>query len=176
MSMGGSTSSLRVGIDGKFFRRGEKKFFLKGICYGPFAPGAEKDSFAPPEQTARDFAQIRELGANLVRVYHVPPRWLLDLAVEHELKLLIDIPWNKGRCFLDSEKTREDARDAIRQAVRACAAHPAVLAYSVVNEIPAEIVRWSGAQPTAEFIDELVSVAKSVDSGCLCTFRNYPPT
>jgi len=171
-----STSSLRVRIDGKFFRLGEEKFFLKGICYGPFAPGTGQESFASPEQTARDFAQIRELGANLLRVYHVPPRWFLDLAAEHELKLLLDIPWDKNRCFLDSEKTRENARDAVRQAVRASAAHPAVLAYSVVNEIPAEIVRWSGARATADFIDELVAVAKSVDAGCLCTFGNYPPT
>src|SRR4051812_33409244 len=87
-------SHLRVRIDGRFFRLGEKKFYLKGVCYGPFAPGAKEETFASPEQTAGDFKQIRELGANGLRVYHVPPRWLLDLAAEHELKLLIDIPWD----------------------------------------------------------------------------------
>ena len=53
---------------------------------------------------ARDFAQIRELGANLLRVYHVPAKWFLDLAAEHKLKVLVDIPWNKHLCFLDSAR------------------------------------------------------------------------
>ena len=169
-------SPLRVRVDGRFFRLGDRKFYLKGVSYGPFAPGPGQETFASPEQTARDFTQIRELGANVLRVYQPPPRWLLDLAAEQELKLLIDIPWSKNRCFLDSEKLRQEARDAVSQLVQANASNPAVFAYSVVNEIPAEIVRWSGARPVAEFIDELVAVARSVDPGCLCTFGSYPPT
>ena len=40
--------------------------------------------------------KIQQLGANLrTRIYHVPAKWFLDLAAEHGLKLLIDIPWNK---------------------------------------------------------------------------------
>src|SRR5690349_23124542 len=101
------SSPPRVTVDGKFFRLGEAKFHLKGVSYGPFAPDAATGTFAPREQTARDFAQIRELGANLVRVYHVPPAWLLDLAQEHGLKLLVDIPWNSHLCFLDSEQLKQ---------------------------------------------------------------------
>ncbi len=58
-----------MSVDGKFFRLGEKKFYAKGVGYGPFAPSAsgDKSGFPAPEQAARDFAQIRELGANLVR-------------------------------------------------------------------------------------------------------------
>ena len=29
----------RVTVDGKFFRRGAEKLYLKGVSYGPFAPG-----------------------------------------------------------------------------------------------------------------------------------------
>jgi GT2 family glycosyltransferase len=163
-------------VDGKFFRRGARKLFLKGVAYGPFAPDAAGAPFASPEQTARDFALARELGANLLRVYHVPPRWFLDLAAAHELLLLIDIPWNKHLCFLDSAAEREAARAAVRQGVAACARHPAVFAYSVVNEIPPDIVRWSGAERVAKFIDDLVQEAKRVDPHCLCTFGNFPPT
>ena len=64
----------------------------------------------------------------------------------------------------------------MREAAVACAMHPAVFALSVLNEIPADIVRWSGAGAIADFIDESVTVAKSVDPDCLCTFGNYPPT
>ena len=146
------------------------------MAYGPFAPNAAGQPFASPEQTAGDFAQIRELGANLIRVYHVPAKWFLDLAAEHKLKVLIDIPWNKHLCFLDSPAQRAAAGEAVRRAVFACARHPAVFAFSVANEIPPDIVRWSGAQAVADFIDDLVHEAKRADPECLCTFTNYPPT
>jgi GT2 family glycosyltransferase len=170
------SSAPRVSVDGKFFRLGEKKFYAKGVAYGPFAPNAAGQPFASPEQTGRDFAQIRELGANLVRVYHVPAKWFLDLAGEHKLKVLIDIPWNKHLCFLDSASQRAEAREAVRRAVFACARHPAVFAFSVANEIPPDILRWSGARAVASFIDDLVQEAKGADPECLCTFTNYPST
>ena len=98
-----ASSRPRVCVDGKFFRVGEKKFYVKGVAYGPFAPDGQGSRFASPEQTAADFAQIRTLNANIVRVYHVPPRWLLDLALEHKLKLLIDITSKLAQTFdLDS--------------------------------------------------------------------------
>jgi O-antigen biosynthesis protein len=64
----------------------------------------------------------------------------------------------------------------VRRAVFACAGHPAVFAFSMTNEIPPDIVRWSGAKAVADFIDDLVQEAKRVDPECLCTFTNYPPT
>src|SRR5438876_99961 len=169
-------SSPRVSVDGKFFRLGGKKYYVKGVGYGPFAPNAAGQPFGSPEQTDRDFAQIHELGSNLVRVYDVPPKWLLELAAEHDLKLLIDICWNKHLCFLDSPQHRRAACDAVRRAVYSCARHPAVFAFSVSNEIPPDIVRWSGARQVTEFIEDLVYEAKRVDADCLCTFANYPPT
>ena len=139
-------------------------------------PARAGEPFAGPEQTARDFELIRQLGANLLRVYHAPPRWFLDLAAASRLRLLMDIPWNKHLCFLDSPAARDQARQAVRGAVADCAAHPAVFAYCVVNELPPDIVRWSGARAVEEFLDELVDTAKNADPDCLCTFANYPPT
>ena len=166
----------RPRADGKFFRLGPNKFYVKGLTYGPFAINNAGEMFPEPEQAKRDFQLIRQLGANLLRVYYLPPRWFLDLAQEHQLKILVDIPWPKHLCFLDSPALRSEAADAVRAAVEACKAHPAIFAYSVVNEIPAEIVRWSGAKQVERFIDELVAVAKSVDPECLCTFANFPST
>jgi GT2 family glycosyltransferase len=163
-------------VDGKFFRRGAEKFHLKGVAYGPLAPNAAGEPFASPDQTARDFALARELGANLLRLYDVPPRWFLDLAAAHDLLLLIDIPWNTHLCFLDSRSQRDRVREAVRRAVELMAQHPAVFAYSVANEIPPDIARWSGAAKVADFLDELVLEAKRADPDCLCTFTNYPPT
>jgi len=42
-------------VDGKFFRRGAEKLYLKGVSYGPFAPGKDGQPFASQEQTAADF-------------------------------------------------------------------------------------------------------------------------
>ena len=112
-----ASSPPRVSVDGKFFRNGEKKFYVKGVTYGPFAPNAAGQPFASTEQTTQDLIQIRELGANVLRVYHMPAKWFLDLAADAGLKLLIDIPWNKHLCFLDSEQHRKGAIDAVRGAV-----------------------------------------------------------
>jgi len=166
----------RVTVDGKFFRLGAEKFPIKGVTYGPFAPNHAGESFPEPDQARRDFLQLRELGANVLRVYHVPPRWLLDLAVDHGLKLLVDVPWNKHLCFLDSPEASAAASDAVQKAATALARHPAVFALSLVNEIPPDIVRWSGAKAVAEFIDELADLAKAADPDLLCTFANFPPT
>ena len=174
--MSTTPSSARVRVDGKFFRLGPQKFHPKGVTYGPFAPDAAGDRYASREQTLKDFGLIRELGANTLRVYHVPPSWFLDLAGEHGLKLLIDIPWRKDRVFLDSPSVCAEAKTAVREAAALCARHPAVFAFSVVNEIASDIVRWSGADRVAQFIEELVAEAKAVDPECLCTFGNFPPT
>lgn len=170
------SKTARVQVDGKFFRLDGQRFYAKGITYGPFAPNANGEMFASPEQTARDFKLIRELGANLIRVYYAPPRWLLDIATEHDLKVFVDIPWPKHLCFMDSEASQYEAKRIVRQSVEANRGHPAVFAYSVVNEISADIVRWSGVRRVENFIDELVAVAKSADPDCLCTFTSFPPT
>src|SRR5207237_881692 len=94
-----ASSRPRVSVDGKFFRLGEKKFYVKGVAYGPFAPNAAGQPFASPEQTDADF-----------------------------------------------------------------------------DPIPPDVVRWSGTKAVADFIDDLILEAKRVDSECLCTFTNYPPT
>ena len=172
MAVAGSGS--RVGVDGKFFRLGITKFFVKGISYGPFAPNPAGQPFASPEQTAADLALIQELGANLIRIYAVPGKWFLDLALQHGLRVLVDVPWNKDACFLDSADTRASARDAVRRAIYLCARHPALFALSVANEIPSDIVRWSGARAVGNFIDELVLEVKGVDADCLCTFTSFP--
>src|SRR3974377_1619499 len=121
----------RVSVAGKFFTLGEKKFYAKGVAYGPFAPAGNdnRPGFASPEQTARDFALIRELRANLIRVYGVPDKWFLDLAAEYQLKVLVDIAWNQHMCFLDAPGGRDAARQQVRSAVALCNRHPAVFAF-----------------------------------------------
>ena len=68
----------RVVTEGKFFRVGSQKFHPRGVTYGPFKPDETGCTFPKAEQVERDFALMKQLNANCLRVYHVPPRWFLD--------------------------------------------------------------------------------------------------
>ena len=174
MSMS-AASHGRVTVDGRFFRLGRERFLVRGVTYGPFPPHRAGELFPTPEQSARDLAVIRELGANVVRIYQIPPPWFLELVVEHGLRLLVDVPWNK-QVGLDRAEIPEQACRAVHETARACATHPAVFAISVVNELPPDVVRWCGAGMVEDFIDLLVAEVKEVAPDCLCTFGNFPST
>lgn len=171
-----SAPTNRVRRDGKFFRLGPEKFFVKGVTYGPFADNNEGLPFPNPDQARRDFELMRELGANCLRIYHLPPDWFLDLAQEIGLKIFLDIAWPKNLTFAEDPDAARQARQAVRDAAGRCGNHPAVFALSVVNEIPADIVRYCGREKIEQFIDELVDVAKSECPDCLVTFANFPTT
>ncbi len=171
-----ATAADRVRADGKFFRIGSRKFHPKGVTYGPFRPDEKGCAFPPPERVAQDFALIRQLNANCLRVYHVPPIWLLDLAQQHGLKVLVDFPWPKHLCFLDDTSLREKIRRDTRAAAEALAGHPAVFALSLGNEIPPDIVRWHGAPRIEAFLGELAAIVKQVDPLRLVTYVNFPTT
>lgn len=166
----------RVRRDGKFFRLGSEKFYVKGVTYGPFAPNSQGEPLPDRAQVRRDFGQMLDLGANCARLYHLPPKWLMDLAHEMGLKLFIDVSWPKNLEFVHDRQIADQARQAVRDAARSCGNHPAVLAISVVNEIPPDLVRFSSREAIEQFIDQLVCIGKAEAPGCLFTFANFPTT
>src|SRR5437660_3308693 len=115
-------------------------------------------------------------GINSVRTYHIPPEWLLGLADEQGINLLVDIPWPKHVCFLDSGEARREARRLVGEAAKRCQGHPSLLAYSIGNEVPPAVVRWHGARRVERFLAELADVARQADPEGLVTYANYPPT
>ena len=76
MAVAGS-SRPRVVVDGRFFRLGDKKFYVKGVAYGPLPPNAQGQPFASPEQTALDLDQIRDLGELRVVTRNSPTAYYL---------------------------------------------------------------------------------------------------
>jgi len=173
---GRSLSSERLEARGKFFFAGSEKVLLKGITYGPFAPAGSGDQFPDPRIVETDLGLMSELGANALKTFTVPPRWLLDLAAERGLRVIVGVPWAEHVCFLDSKKLTRDIRDTIARAAEACEAHPAVAALLVGNEIPSDIVRWYGPKRVAAFLGELVEVVKSRDPERLVGYANFPST
>ena len=166
----------RVRTGGKFFRLGERKWYLKGLTYGPFAPNAAGEFFPDDDQVRQDFALMRMLGANTIRVYFPPPERLLDLAAEHGLRVLVDVPWEKHRCFFEDWSATQAARQEVRAVARRLGSHPAVLGVSVVNEVPNDVVRFYGHPRLERFVDELLDTVHQEAPGCLATFANYPTT
>lgn len=148
---------------------------MRGVTYGTFRPRAGS-SFPPRGRVASDFDAMAACELNAVRTYDVPPRWLLDLAAERGLHVMVGVPWEQHVAFLDSRRRATAIADRVAEGVRSCAAHPAVLCYAIGNEIPASIVRWHGRQPVERFLERLYRVAKAEDPTALVTYVNYPST
>ncbi len=165
-----------IRVRAKFFFAGERKFFVKGVTYGPFAPDAEGHFVGDATKAQRDFALMREMGINLLRIYHVPPRWFLDTAREFGLRVLISIPWAEHIEFLNQPKMRRQIVETIRSAVAKHKGHEAIFGYLVGNEIPTTMVRWLGARQVIEFVEHLINVARETDPRPLYSYASYPPT
>ena len=165
----------RIKAAAKFFYQGTQKFWLRGVTYGTFEPRNGSD-YPAPERVAQDFALMREAGINTVRIYTVPPRYLLDEAARQGLRVIVGLAWMQHVCFLDDAKLTQQIREQIRQDVRACADHPAVLAFAIGNEIPAQIVRWHGKEKIEKFLKQLYHDVKREAPQVMVTYVNYPPT
>jgi glycosyltransferase involved in cell wall biosynthesis len=165
-----------IRVSGKFFFSGDEKFFIKGVTYGPFAPASHGTQFPEPEMAARDFALMAETGVNTVRVFTVPPLWLLDLADDHGLKMLVGIPWSQHVTFLDSPTIERDVERTIVETVKSMNRHPAIFAYLVGNEIPPDMVRWHGPNRVRAFLKRLVGLIKEFDPARLVSYANFPST
>jgi GT2 family glycosyltransferase len=166
----------RVSVCGKFLFRGASKFWVKGVTYGTFAPGESGHQFPSEPIVKQDFAAITQAGFNTVRVYTPPPRWLLDLAQQFDLLVMVGLPWEQHVCFLDDAELERRIIENCRQAVLQLENHPALLAYSIGNEIPGPIVRWHGKSAIEKFLYQLYQVVKTHDPESLVTYVNFPTT
>ena len=170
------STTTRVRPVAKFLFEGDRKFFVKGTAYGPFKPDAEGHHFGSRAQVDVDLRLMREIGLNLLRVYHPPPRWFLDLCAEVGIRVLITLPWAKHIEFLRQRSARKAITNAVRQAVSANVGHPAVFGYLLGNEISSTMVRWLGVGRVTEFVEQLVRVARGIDPEVLFSYATYPPT
>ena len=167
---------MRLSAQGKFLFLGAEKLYVRGVTYGTFRPDDEGNEFPGAERVEADFAQMVANGINAVRTYTVPPRWLLDLAQEYRLRLMVGLAAERYVGYLTDRKGAPDITDIIRRGVSACAGHPAVLCYAVGNEIPASVVRWLGAVRISRFLERLCRAVESEHRGSLVTYVNYPST
>jgi GT2 family glycosyltransferase len=169
-------SRSRPTAHGKSLFLGDEKLYVRGVTYGTFRPNDETQDFPSREAVAEDFAAMAANGINAVRVYTVPPRWLLDLALEHGLFVMVGLPWEQHVTFLDEPARCRSIKQRVAAGVRACAGHPAILCYAIGNEIPSSIVRWHGRHRIERFLEQLYLTAKDEDPDALVAYVNYPST
>jgi cellulose synthase/poly-beta-1,6-N-acetylglucosamine synthase-like glycosyltransferase len=167
-------SGLCPRVDGKFLWVGGEKLYVRGVTYGTFRPDGDGVPYPRPEVVEEDFAQMAANGANCVRTYTLPPRWLLDLAEQAGLYVMAGL-WGE-QYILHEKKLARSTEEHIREGIRACQGHPAVLCYALANEIPASAVRWYGVRRVERFLRRLYETAKEADPKGLVTYVNYPMT
>ena len=171
-----AADGVRPRVDGKFLFLGEQKLLVRGVTYGPFPSRTPGDDGYDPATADHDFGQMATHGINAVRLYTVPEPWLLDTALAHGLHVLVGLPWEQHTAFLDRPGVARSIERRVRAGVRACASHPAVLAFAIGNEIPARIVRWHGSHRIERFLRRLCGAVREEDPGALVTYVNYPST
>ena len=171
-----TNNQCRVSVHGKFFARGSQRLRFNGVTYGPFKPNSNGEAFPSPELVCSDFEQMQQVGINSIRTYYVPPEWFLDVADEKKMTILVDVPWAKHICFIDNKQVQKEALSHVQKAAELSKKHPSILAFSIGNEIPPDIIRWYGAKRIERFLKELMDAVKQSDPDALVTYSNYPPT
>ena len=171
-----SGSAGRPRVDGKFLAVDGRRFLIKGVAYGTFAPDSEGAQFPSAKRVEQDFAAMAAAGINTVRTYTPPSPALLDAALRHDLRIMVGLAWPQHIPFLDDRKvTRRITQDTVAT-VRRIASHPAALLFALGNEIPPGIVRWHGHRRIERFLRELYDDVKAAAPDSLLTYVNFPPT
>src|SRR6266496_4087156 len=171
-----TAANQRIRPAAKFFLEGDKKFFVKGVTYGPFKPDAEGNYLGRPEEVDADLALMRQAGLNVVRIYHAPPPWFLDRCTNAGMRVLVTLPWEKHIEFLRERSIRKQIAEAVRTTVSKYPGHPAILGYLVGNEISSTMARWLGARRVIEFVEELIRIGRAIDPDALFSYATFPPT
>ena len=161
---------------GKFLFVGNRKFYVRGVAYGPFGPDDTDETYGSPATVAEDFARLVATGFNTVRTYSAPPKWFLDAASVHGLRVMVGLAWEQHIAFLDDRRRARAIEENVRRVVRSCAGHPAILCYTIGNEISAPIVRWYHHRRLEQFLERLYHAVKREDPAALVTYVNYPST
>jgi GT2 family glycosyltransferase len=169
--------SRRPAVHGKFLVAANRKLYVRGVTYGAFRPDANGNEYHDQDTIDRDFAQMVASGFNAVRIPHtMPPRALLDAAERHGLWVMVGLSAEQYLGFVIDKRRDLDPERVVRDRVRQCAGHPALLAYSLGNEIPTQIARWYGHRRVERYLKRLYCAVKDEDPAGLVTYVNYPST
>lgn len=155
--------------DGKFFRLGSERFWLRCVTYGPFPPDGD---LSPREE----FAKIRAANFNSIRVFSLPDPECLDAAHEAGLLVFAGLDWQHYEDFLSRPGLLSSAIIRLSEWLQTRADHPALAGVYIGNEIPSDLVRWMGPDTVRRSLEELIRIGRSIAPHLLFAYANYPST
>ena len=136
-----TTAANPIRAVAKFFFEGDRKFFVKGVTYGPFKPDAEGHYLGRPEQVDVDLAQMRKSGLNVVRDLSSSRRAGFSIVAPNAgMRVLITLPWAKHVEFLRERSTRK--RNCRSSADGGRANTPGIRQFSVISSATKSPARW----------------------------------
>ena len=114
-------------------------------------------------------------GINAVRTYTVPPRWLLDLALEHGLCVMVGLPWEQHVTFLDEPRPRRvDRASASRPACAPARATPPCSATRSATRSRPRSCAGTGGTGSSASSSSLYDAAKDEDPERARHLRQLP--
>lgn len=162
----------RLQVDGKFFRAGCERVFLKMVTYGPFPQPR-------PEQLGDNrgqMAQIAASGFNAIRIYEQPDDDLLDAALQEGLWVFVGLNWEFHHDFVSSPSILHSAKLSMEYGLNSWGEHPAVAGVFVANEVPADMVRWMGTVRVRQALEDMIDHGRSLRPELLFAYANFPTT
>ncbi len=176
-----TTGPTRVRSDGTQLRCGDAVVRVRGVTYGSLRTWRERAGFPAPAVMAAELRELRRLGVNALRTYEIPPPELLELAGEHEIRVLVGLPFRDWR---DERAPGREARRRIAsagqrevdRALELVAGRPEVLGVAVGREVPVDLVRLHHRHHVEQTLTGLVQRLHEGDAGLLATCVNAPAT
>jgi O-antigen biosynthesis protein len=166
----------RPRVEGKFLAVNGQRFWIKAVSYGTFKENARGEPFPPFEKVCEDFEEMRDNGVNSIRLYAPPSDRIADAAARFGLYLIPDIMWGPRRCELDDQARVRYIFNWVNHHARRLAQHPAILMFSIGNEIPPLVARWYGKKRIERFLHDIYHAVREYAPKTLVTYAKHPPT
>jgi Glycosyl hydrolases family 2, TIM barrel domain len=147
-----------------------KPDIIKGVTYDLKYPGINHYSQISPKVFEKDFKMMKEAGINTIRLYGIPPEFVLDLADKYHIKVIETIVFPGDWTDFNSPYQlkalkRELIRNINRDINRDC-----IYAWSIWNDAPwtygsgkGDVIKAYGKEKVEIFLKELYECAKKHD-------------
>jgi hypothetical protein len=158
----------KVKVIGRQLFVNDNLFTMKGVCYSPTPVGEYQgyDWLSYPDNYGKDFALLRAMGCNTIRIYKSPTRTAaMDAAYLNGIYVIMDYPISWGSDVSDPA-IREAIKNGFLNMVNTWKDHPAVLMWNLGNEMNGHV---SSVSDWYSLVNECAQAAHIVDS-------NHPVT
>jgi len=143
---------------------------IKGVTYDLKYPGISHYSQISPKIFEKDFKMMKDAGINTIRLYGIPPEFILDLADKYKIKVIETIvfpgDWTDFNSPYQLQALKREAiRNINRDINRDC-----IYAWSIWNDAPwtygsgkGDVIRAYGKEKVEKFLKELYECVKRRD-------------